>query len=558
MKKHRNQKSGKQFFVFALVAVGLLSVSCESFLDVPPTSELESVYFENENRVDRGIGAIYSELGVLYCPNMETGAFTAGPLGKLWLSGDDLTVQNNGNLHFEAFVSLTTGDGTVKSYWSILYALIARANFMLEKLEDPKVLAVIETPDKDKWCKGEALFLRSWANIRLWDSFRKAPNQNFRIKTIEDSWLPPTKNFELLDQAIGDLEEAVDLLPDSWDDKNKGRVFKNSARGLLVKAYMLRACYAAQYEGGDRNGDYGRAIAWFEKMDNAVSTIEGVPFGDNFDIRKENNAESLFEYQASHNIKEDNPWLNGNFGGDAGAMGALYIQYWEHQHTNYMCGSVFGPTQKLISSFEKGDPRFDETILNRNEGGKDGFDWLSGDWYNFNGYQFIKYINGERRGDLDKTYSVTSGNNPRLLRLADVKLAVAEAYLQTGNEPAARQQLNDIRKRARLSTADGSEAAVPADFNTAVTMDDIMKERLLELAGEEDIRFSDMKRWHAAGYINLEEWAEKPYEMWGYDEANKINPFEFNVEKNLLLPIPQSEIEANPLMQADGNNPGYY
>lgn len=557
MRTHKNMKQ-KWYVMLLFVPIVGLFVACENFLDVPPTSELESVYFENENRVDRGMGAIYSELGVLYCPNMDNGAFHAGPLGKLWLSGDDLTVQNNGNLQFEGFVSLTTGDGTVLSYWDILYALIARANFMLEKLEDPEVVAVIETPGKANWRKGEALFLRSWANIRLWDSFRKAPNQYYRIKSIEDSYLPPTKGFELLDQAIGDLEVAVDLLPDSWDDKNKGRVFKNSARGLLVKAYMLRACYADQYDGGNRTGDYNNAITWFERIDNSVSTIEGIPFGDNFDIRKENNAESLFEYQASENIKEDNPWLNGNFGGDAGAMGATYIQYWEHQHTNYMCGSVFGPTQKLIDAFEDGDPRFDETILNRNEGGKEGFDWLSGDWYNFNGYQFIKYINGERRGDLDHQYGVTSGNNPRLLRLADVKLAVAEAYLQTGNEPAARQQLNDIRHRARLSTPDGTESPVPADFTTTITMDNIINERLVELAGEEDIRFSDMKRWHAAGYIDLVEWAEQPYEMWGYDEANKINPFEFNVEKNLLLPIPQSEISANPLMQADGNNPGYF
>ena len=543
-------------YILPVLMLGvLLFPSCDDFLDVAPTSELESVYFENENRVDRGIGAIYSEIGVLYCPNMELGQFSAGPLHKLWLlPGDDITVSNNGNLQFEAFVSLTTSDGTVLSYWSILYATIARANFMLEKLDDPDVLAVIKTPNKGDHCKGEALFLRSWANIRLWDNFRKAPNQNFRIKETDKALLSPTKNFELLDQAIDDLKLAINLLPDSWNTENKGRVFKNSARGLLVKAYMLRACYAGQY-GGNKAEDYRNAIDIFETID-AESTIEGIHFGDNFDIRKENNRESLFEYQASHNIKEDNSWLNGNFGGDAGAMGALYIYFWEHQHTDYMCGSSFGPTQKLVGKFQAGDPRFNETILDRSSGGKPAYSWLSGDWKNFGGYQFVKYINGDRRGEPDTKYDVTSGNNPRILRLADVKLAVAEAYLQSGNAPEALKQVNDIRKRARLSTATGTESPVPADY-ASITMQEIMDERLLELAGEEDIRFSDMKRWHAAGYIDLEEWAAKPKEMWGYDEATKINPFEFNIAKNLLLPIPNEEITANPKMQADGNNPGY-
>lgn len=40
--------------------LALSASSCSDFLDVAPTSELESVYFENENRIQRGIGAIYA------------------------------------------------------------------------------------------------------------------------------------------------------------------------------------------------------------------------------------------------------------------------------------------------------------------------------------------------------------------------------------------------------------------------------------------------------------------------------------------------------------------
>ena len=534
-----------------LLGIMAFCSSCDGFLDnVPITSQLESNYFENEVRVEKGIGSIYSEVGVLYAPNFGGGgAFNGTPLFALWqLPGDDLTVDNNNNSDFEGFFPLSVDNKKIQNYWSILYAIINRANFMLDQLSRPELLSKI-TEDYANCCKGEALFLRSWSNMLLWDGFRKAPNQSSRITDIESSVLPPSKSFELLDQAINDLILSEQLLPESWNMKNKGRVFKNSARGLLVKCYILRACYSSLY-GGDRLNDYKNAINAFESI-SEESSIEGVHFGENFDYRTENNKESLFEYQASENPQqEDNPWLNGNQGGQSGALGTVYIQFWESYYT---FGSFFGPTNKLIKAFESGDPRMDETVSNTSQTNK--YDWMKGGWKYFDGYQFIKYINGERRGRLDKKYGKTSPNNPRILRLGDVKLAIAEAYLQTGDEASARRQLNDIRKRARLSTSDGSISTVPADYNRPITMEDIMNERLIELAGE-GMRYSDMKRWHVAGYINLGEWAANPKLMWGYDTENKAD-FQFDVTKHLLWPIPYSEMARNPLLLSDGNNPGY-
>ena len=538
-----------------LLALGLLNTACDNFLNVEPTSQLESNYFENENRIDRGIGSIYGEIAVLFNPNMQSGAFAAKPLYKIWtLPGDEMTTSNNSNSDLEAFVTLNPSNSSLTSYWSILYATISRANFMLEKLQDPKILEVIKTPGRADACKGEALFLRSYCNMRLWEDFRKAPNQNYRIKYIPDAYLEPTNGFELLDQAISDLKQAIDLLPNSWNTLNTGRVFKNSARGLLVKCYTLRACYANKYSGNSTL-DYQNAIHYFETIDPNVSSIVGVPFGDNFDYRTENNKESLFEYQASFNIKEDNAWLNNNYGGDAGSVGAIWIQYWSHTNTSYMFGSVFGPSQKLINMLKTTDPRFDETLIKTYKSNVTGdtYPWVGKLWTVFGGYQFLKYINKDRRGALDTKYGNNSINNPRILRLADVKLLAAEAYLQTGNEPEARKQVNDIRLRARASKAGGVASLTPADYTSTITMTEIMDERFIELAGE-GVRFSDLKRWHVAGYIDLSKWTSTDF---GYDQTIKDAPFSFDTNIHLLFPIPTSEINRNPKMQASGNNPGY-
>jgi hypothetical protein len=163
----------------------------------------------------------------------------------------------------------------------------------------------------------------------------------------------------------------------------------------------------------------------------------------------------------------------------------------------------------------------------------------------------VKYTNGDRGKEIDPMWQIGSNNNPRLLRLADVKLCVAEAYLATGNAAAALVQVNDVRDRARNSVSPASDA--PAALTT-VTMDAIMNERFLELAGEDGHCWSDLKRWHAAGYINLSDWTAADF---GFPAEYDPNLFKFEVPKHLLYPIPTDELDRNPLMAASGQNPGY-
>ena len=474
--------------IAGLIFSGLLLLnSCEDRLDIKPTAELESVYFETEDRVQRACGSMYAGLTNLY-----------------------------GNSDFEAFSPLNGANNRVAVVWDRYYQIIARANFVLDKLEDPSIQAVYVTPGLIDNNKGEALFFRSYCFYKLWDYYRKAPIQENRITQISDAYLPPSSGFEMLDKAIADLEKAVDLLPASWPAKYKGRVFKDSALGLLVKAYTMRACY-----NNKNTDDYQKAIAAYEK----ITTRHLMPnFGQNFDYRFENNDESIFEFQASHAPTQDNAWLDNNFGGDVGQMGAQYI-YWTAYWGNYASGT-FGPSDKMIAAFNPADPRRDETFrLSTKVVDLGGWWWTTFLWGKFQNYHMVKYINGDRGDCLEETWSISSANNTRLIRFADVKLCAAEAYLATGKADKALKEVNDIRERARKSTADGSE---------------------------EGHRWTDLRRWHAAGYINLGTWSATDF-GYKYEAEN----FDFDVNKHLLYPIPISELDRNPLMAASGNNPGY-
>ena len=155
------------------------------------------------------------------------------------------------------------------------------------------------------------------------------------------------------------MKKAEVLLANTktWNSDNLGRVTYNSVEGMLVKLYTIRADY-----GTTKTEDYQNAIAAFNKIDQTITSIEDVKYGDNFDGTTENNKESLFEYQAGDAPSGDLIWLDNDFGGNIGRQGACFVFF-------NMGGGVFWtwnqpviPTAKLVNKFERNDPRFVECM----------------------------------------------------------------------------------------------------------------------------------------------------------------------------------------------------
>jgi hypothetical protein len=202
---------------------------------------------------------------------------------------------------------------------------------------------------------------------------------------------------------------------------------------------------------------------------------------------------------------------------------------------SFWAGTPFYPTQKLISAFEAGDPRVDESFVATADERYDGIQW-------------VKYTK-----NIGPQGLTNSTNNPRILRYADVLLLKAEAILQSGgSKSAAVDLINQIRIRAR------GAGTVPADLDNGETdplviMQWIMDERFRELSGEDDHRWFDLKRWHYAGYIDLSTWGS---DINGFSSVR--TDFDFadwidNTEGKLWFPIPSIETDQNELIV---QNPG--
>lgn len=497
----------KIYCLFLAICLGITFACNKNELEVAPSSLTEADYFKTEVEFDRAVLGVYARLTDLYNFN---GGTIFQPI--YYLPGDDVT--RTGNDAFEHFGTLTSTNGALSRFFDRTNQLIGRANIVLQKLNEEN--GVYTNASLKNSHKGEALFLRAFGYYNLWVYFGKAPVVTERITSLDNLYPGESQGTALLDQAITDLTEAASILPASWGAGQRGRVTSNSANGLLGKVLVFR-------------GTVNKTVADFTSAITAINKITNISlvpnFGDNFDAAKENNAESLFEFQASGS-GGDNIWLANEFDGAIGTMSAFWGNFYEgntrnNNNVNYLA------TTKLLNAFNTADPRLPYTINTSSATGK----------------QLIKWS----RNDATSGNGVSSANNPRILRYADVLLLKAEAILQSnGNTAEAIGLINQVRARARSMVLLG---LVPADFSTAETnkttiFNWIMNERFVELAAEGH-RWPDLKRWHMAGNITLNN---------AFFDATNAAAMNFVAPKNLVFPIPIAEIDRNPNVK---QNPDY-
>lgn len=490
----------------ALVLVCMLafSVSCnEKNLDVAAPSATEESYFVSESAFTKTVYGIYARLTDWYNYNGGAGNVQLPVMANL--PGDDITTAAGES--FEHFGPLQPGDGRNAQFFTSAYQVVSRANTLLQKIAAES--GVYSSPGLKEYHRGEALFLRGLAFFYLWNFYGKAPIVTERVISVDQWTAPESKGTEMLDQAILDFTEAEVLLPTSWATTLKGRATKNAANGMLGKSLVFR-------------GTVNKAAADFTSAIQAFNKISGVSltpdFADNFASDDENNEESLFEFQASA-TPGDNPWLPNEFDGAIGRMGV----FWGFYDNNF---ALFGAatqiaTQKLVNAFDAADPRRAVTLDPANR-------------------TFKKFVTRNQMAG----NGVTSVNNPRILRFADVLLLKAEALVKSGGSKAeAIGYINDVRTRAR------GAGSVPANYSTAETseatiMGWIRNERFLELAGEGQ-RWLDLRRWHIAGDITL---------TGAYFDPTNTTSMNFLAARHLYFPIPTAELDKNPNIT---QNPDY-
>ena len=507
--KSASMKKNILKFIIAIGCIYFLSIACnKNVLETQPYVPTEVTYFNTEAEFQQGVNGVYAKLSDFYVYNADNFLHPV-----FLLQGDDVTI-NGGTDPFETF-TYTPSDGKVNNYYMFAYQLVNRANTMLQEIANEK--NIYSTPGlKDKHL-GEIRFLRGLMFFNLWNYYGTAPIITERITSLDKTNNPNSAGTAMLDTAIADFQFAASKLPSSWDPANAGRATSNSANGFLGKALVFKATV------NKSTNDYTAAIAAFSLITGPVLVDT---FTDNFSYLKENNQESLFEYQASVGLATDNVWLSNDFNGGDKSFSAYYGYFTNHW-------SLFGlhqyiATKKAANEFEIGDPRKTLTMDTARV--------------------IQKYV-GPGLDQLTGT-GVSSLNNPRILRYADILLLRAEAVINSGGSAAeAIGYINQVRTRARIQK--GGDGINPvnrsvAETDPATIMKWIMHERFVEFVGEESVRWFDLRRWHINGGFGID--------LTNFDFSTSSNSTVAFTAKNLYLPIPATEISTNTKIK---QNAGY-
>jgi hypothetical protein len=138
-----------------------------------------------------------------------------------------------------------------------------------------------------------------------------------------------------------------------------------------------------------------------------------------------------------------------------------------------------------------------------------------------------------------------TANDIKVFRLSEIYFIKAECLVRNGNLPGASALIRQVRQ-ARSYT--GGTVPLPVYANATAAFADILLERRKELCYEGH-RYIDLKRLGAdAGVSGTDRSARDAV------NSSATNPVNINIgDYRFTLPIPQTEISANPLQQ----NPGY-
>jgi len=509
----------------------------DDFLDTQPLGSLTgSTFYQTEQDFDAATLGPYSTMLNL--------TFDQNGLG--WWNGfllpdDDVRFRDPNNAN--DFFNWNANNGDFAWVWQQSYLGIMRANVVLEQL--PLAANFSDEANKPRY-EAEARYMRAYWYFILARNWGDVPIITEVVSSVEAAQAPNSASGEVWDLIEEDLEFAAANLPEAFPNE-VGRATRYTALALLGKVELYRAQWF------DSPAKYGEAIEHLEQVVSSGRFSLMPDYGDNFRESAENNAESLFEVQATAGDNV-NAWGTTDTGGAAGHAWTIYVSPSCYYGPNGGCapqawGHGYGQiefTQSLIDEFEEGDPRFYYTAYSTGE----PYAW---EQYNMEGGQFrlwsgtghtpAKY---NRPFDPNRFPNNLSTNNLRIIRYADVLLMLAEAELLGNNNVArATELVNQVRARARQTYQILNGSPAPADVvpdRAAVTIDDIAHERRVELASEVH-RYDDLVRWHRAGLIDI-----ATDITWGYPDNDNWT------ETHLLKPIPQGELQINPNLQ---QNPGY-
>lgn len=562
--------SNFKYIAVALMLGGTLT-SCSDFLDRPnEDSYNDGNYYQNDAQTKVSVNSLYSSpwydflsRGYYKIPEVMSGNLYMG-------QSPYLTFTVNGS------------DGDIKDTSSSLWAVNAQANTIYNRLKSANASESVKNT-----AMGECLAWKAMAYfylVRIWGDVPIVHDNSSEIAAGDYNNKYKVKAADVYEYIVMTLEKAIELLPEKNEE---GRIDRWGAKGLLAKVYLAKSGINANGNGKRDESDLAKAAELAKDViDNSGKKLMA-NYADIFKGENNNCDESLIGWRWS---AEQLNYTCGN---------CLTSELAPQGFNEYLSwGDWTAPSTDLEDAFgvspldnpnsrAQSDTRRKATMMMAGDtydywySDKGGFDYLKflydqtyapGSYEGLQsatGANVAKHLYGDD-ADHQKAFGISAGKqssslSTHVLRLADVYLIYAEAKIgnnESTTDASAIDAYYEVRHRAIKNTN--------RDEIKEITLDQVLKERRLELAFEGDYWFdlvrmsyynvekamNIIKNQRRNGYYGLADLYKayynegKPNGPWNVDtskmyyETNTPKP---NVTKSIFqLPFPQGDVVYNP------------
>lgn len=561
----------KKYKLFsALATAALIFFSSCYDLDRYPADQLSSgTFFKTQEHADQAMMAVYSTMQYDDVFGLQ---FAMDGLGGIAMGYDPPSYQ----IFHRGIYDVK--EGKVSSKWKYLYEGVARANIVLQNVDNCDMSGELKAQ-----YKAEARFMRGLFYFTLMDFFGGVPiyDETFVVAESFNNMTQPRETAEKVREfVLDDLDAAIASLPAQWDDANKGRATSGAAMAMKGKVLLYNKQYSdaakcfesvissKQYElyndyadlfkpGGDESSEMIFAI---QNM-GGVGTDLGMPMTFYMGNRASfgscwNNVMAATDFADSYEWKDGRPFdweeVVPGFTTDDEVKQTTFRVTMDQGKNNVTAYPE--AKDKLIEMYANRDPRMNYSLIVP-------YSMYKG-WYSNkpadheyvitpggvnDGHGYIR-VNGNYETYLWRKfvaeYDMDGGINNRadtpinfpLIRYADVLLMLAECYNEMNDQAGAVKLINEVRARPSVGMPGINSGPEWLKATTkAEVFERIKHERAIELAAEGH-SFSDMRRWGLLEQLN-----GRPEK----DITGRTRYTRTVTSRDYLWPIPADEIEKN-------------
>ncbi|HVU54263.1 MAG TPA: RagB/SusD family nutrient uptake outer membrane protein [Puia sp.] len=530
---------------FALAGLLFFSSCSKSWLNEKPKSSYSPSTLNDSLGFEASIVGLYNNLAAYICWSNNQGWLC------VWQVGTDIAYSGQPEgieTPYYNYNLLTPADGAANRVWTWCYQTINNCNTIIASIEDPSLQGMSDA--NKKATDAEARFFRAWCYNQLVTCFGKVPLVTKPITTAKTDFVR-TSVDSVNAQMVEDLSFGATNLPDieAVKTNSKGKMYeranKYQAMQLLAETYLRMGKNDLAEQQAQAVIGSGK-FSLIKSRYGIKTGVAGDYYSDMFQYgnerRSQGNTEGIWV------LEEENPSAVAGGNVDNAQHRRVWVSAYYAISGMAICDSLGGRglarlrlnNWVLYDLYQPGDIRNSQFNIKRQM------------YYNLPGsanygqpvpytgadtvFRICPYSTKWGCYDPKDDFGYATIKDFIMMRLGETYLLLAEAQIKQGKTAEAAAAINELRTRAQAPLVDASD----------MTMDFLLDERVRELVGEENRRMTLMR----TGTL--------------VDRAlqhNAVaNPTTYSISglttKNLLLPIPQSQIDLNKDAKLE-QNPGY-